>query len=134
MANSNINRGMLEAKDNWNNKVSKSVSRSSKQTESAGRFQWIKYDIGTWKLIYFNLNPGLFLNFAFIFKSLIHIVQRMHIKIENILLRFSLINLTNEMKHKAIAWHIARFSVDTAGVSMTITTVSGSRCMSIWCW
>lgn len=43
-------------------------------------FQWIKYDIGTWKLIYFNLNPGLFYNFAFIFKSLIHVVQRMHIK------------------------------------------------------
>lgn len=133
MANSNINRGMLEAKDNWNNKVNNSVSRSSKQTESAGRFQWIKYDIGTLKLIYFNLNPGLFLNFAFIFKSLIH-VQRMHIKLKIFCCIFQLINLTNEMKHKAIAWHIACFSVDTAGVSMTITKVSGSRCMSIWCW
>lgn len=37
------------------------------------------------------------------------------------------------MKHKAIACHIVCFSVDTAEVSMTITTVSGSRCLSIWC-
>lgn len=57
----------------------------------------------------------------------------MNIKIENILLRFLLINLINEMKYKVIVWYIACFLVDIVGVSMTIIIVSWSRCMFIWC-
>lgn len=57
----------------------------------------------------------------------------MYIKIENIFLRFLLINLINEMKNKVIVWYIACFLVDIVGVSMTIIIVSGSRCMFIWC-